>query len=143
LGAINRTNVFFCSNAKGHIIWPKCLAKFIKTIQFLMFISQINFTVQGIWNGKFDYFYTKLFSVICDYNFIHHIFPLGTFPAQFHMRVSVSIMVFNATFNNIQLYHVGHFYWWKKSGVPGENHHSVVLQFERTCKLTYIVSGPE
>jgi hypothetical protein len=23
-------------------------------------------------------------------------------------------MVFNATFNNIQLYHGGQFYWWRK-----------------------------
>ena len=31
-------------------------------------------------------------------------------------------MVFNATFNNIQLYHGGQFYWCRKTGVPGENH---------------------
>ena len=30
----------------------------------------------------------------------------------------VRVMVFNATFNNIQLYHGGQFYWWRKSEYP-------------------------
>jgi len=37
-------------------------------------------------------------------------------------RCSVMAMVFNATFNNISLYHGGQFYWWWKPGLTGEKH---------------------
>jgi hypothetical protein len=30
----------------------------------------------------------------------------------------VRAMVFNATFNNISMYHGGQFYWWKKPEYP-------------------------
>ena len=36
------------------------------------------------------------------------------------------VMVLNATFNNISIYKNGyHFYWWRKTGEPRENHQPV------------------
>jgi hypothetical protein len=40
--------------------------------------------------------------------------------------LGVRVMVFYAIFNNIQSYHGGQFYWWRK---PGENH-SVIEIFK-------------
>jgi hypothetical protein len=37
----------------------------------------------------------------------------------------VGFIVFNATFNNIQLYHGGQFYWWRKLEDQENNHRPV------------------
>ena len=81
-------------------------------------------------------FYVLILPYKIEERFVNYLLKNVFFSFQLHMqpyltdsllrsRVGVVFMVFNATFDNISVISWRQFYWWRDTGVPGENHRHV------------------
>ena len=114
----------------------KCIFCKRKLINF--HISHVNWV--PVW--KIFYFLKHLFSIMaCSVsveNLLFHI--IGHFCLfKVTIWVMVIVMVFNATFNNIQLYRGGQFYWWLPYG--GTYHSTLIWNRVIYCRAEKTISS--